>query len=169
MKKLILVFTVILSAGCVTTQVTSNKAPGFTEKIDRLYVMVRGSDSAKPFFTSFTNALSLSLKSKGIETEYYYFDPLSLDSDEDIMKKVDEFEANILMVINQTESRNVSGQWGLITTNTGGTFNIRLFEPTSDSPIWRAKLEADASFGLTESAKNASKKLIQKLEVDNLL
>ncbi|MFA0961664.1 hypothetical protein AB9P05_07645 [Roseivirga sp. BDSF3-8] len=160
---------ILLLSGCVSTNITSNKAPGYTGKIERLYIMVRGSDSAKPFFNSFNNSLSESLKSRGIETSYYYFDPLSLENEDDVMNKINEFGPNLVMMIQQTESRSTMNQYGWGSTNTGGTFDIKLLEPDSKSPVWRANLKADAQFGLTESARRSSEKLIEKLILDKLL
>lgn len=168
MKKLTLGLLIILS-GCVRTNITSNKSPDFTGKIERLYIMVRGSDGAKSFFNSFNNSLSQSLKSRGIETTYHYFDPLSLESDEDVAKKINEFGPNLLMMIQQTESRSTMNQNGWGSANTGGTFDIKLLQPDSKSPVWRANLIADASFGLSVSARRSTEKLIEKLILDKLL
>ncbi|WP_157637967.1 hypothetical protein [Flexithrix dorotheae] len=168
MSKSILVFCILLF-GCVTTNITSNKSPGFNEKIRRLYVMERGSESAKLFFSSFNNYLGQSLKNRGVKTKFHHFEPLSLESEDDILQKVNEFGPNLLMVIQQTEGRATVNQYGWGTTNTGATFDIKLFKPDSKTPVWRANLKVDASFGLSESAKGSSDKLIEKLVFDKLL
>jgi len=87
------------------------QAPDFTQKIERLYIMVRGAEEAKTFFRSFNSELILSLRERGIEAQYYYFEPLSLDSDEDILNNINKFKANIVMMINQTETRNAQGKF----------------------------------------------------------
>jgi hypothetical protein len=136
--------------------------------------MVKGTDSSKPFFETFTNELSTSLNSKDIESMVKYLDPLSLESEDDINQVISNYGANLLMVINQTESRQTVNNgfgygWGFGGTNTGGTFDVKIFQPNSKSPIWRANLKADGQFGLRTSAKKACEKLIEQLIEDSLL
>ncbi|MDN5204619.1 hypothetical protein QQ008_24720 [Fulvivirgaceae bacterium BMA10] len=170
MRKIALGFVIILS-GCISANITSNKAPDFNEKIGRLYIVVRGSDNAKHFFDSFNNYLDQSLKSKGVETSYHYFGPLSLESEEDVDNKIKEFGPKLLMTIQQTESRNTihRHETSLTTTNTGASFDIRLIRPDSKSTMWRANLSSFASYGLSGSAKSSVDKLIEKLTTDGLL
>ncbi|MEZ4797723.1 MAG: hypothetical protein R2785_11215 [Flavobacteriaceae bacterium] len=174
MKKALVFGFLFLATSCVTSKITSNKSPNFNEKISKLYVMVKGTDSAKPFFYSFTDELRASLKSKGIESTVKYIDPLSLESESDINQGINDFGANLIMIINQTESRTTVNNgygwgWGSSGTNTGGTFDVQIFQLNSKNPVWRANLKADGSFGLKSSAKLACEKLIGKLLQDSLL
>ena len=77
------------------------------------------------------------------------------------------------MMINQTESRQTINNngfgWGNTGLNTGGTFDVKIFQPDSKNPVWRANLKADGQFGLETSAKKAVEKLIEKLIEDKLL
>jgi len=173
MKKIYSIGILFLLTSCVTSKITSNKSPDFNEKITKLFIMVKGTDSAKSFFKSFTSQFSNSLSQRGIESKTHYFDPLSLESESDINKKNSSYNSNLIMIINQTESRQTINQngfgWGYGGTNTGGTFDVRIFQPNSKNPVWRGNLKADGQFGLQTSAKKATEKLIEKLIEDGLL
>ncbi|MDO9261667.1 MAG: hypothetical protein Q7U08_06980 [Flavobacteriaceae bacterium] len=162
MKKLLLIGLSLLLSNCVTTKIQSNKAYSFNEKISKLYILVRGNDDSRSFYTSFTNDFEKTLNEKGIKYQKYYYDPLSLETEKDIQTKINYFEPNLIMIVNQTESRNTVNQnafsFGSNSTNTGGTFEVKLFKPNSDNPVWRAKLQADGQFGLSTSAEKASQK-----------
>ena len=173
MKKIYSIGILLLLTSCVTSKITSNKSPDFNEKIGKLFIMVKGTDSAQSFFNSFTNQFSSSLNQRGIESQTHYFDPLSLESESDINEKISSYNPNLTMVINQTESRQTVNQngfgWGYGGTNTGGTFDVRIFQPNSKNPVWRPNLIADGQFGLETSAKKSTEKLIEKLIEDGLL
>ncbi len=168
MKKTLIIGLLFFATSCVTSKITSNKSSDFNKKIGKLYVLVKGTDSAKPFFESFTNELSASLNAKSIESEVKYLDQLSLESENEINQAISDYGGNLLMVINQTESRQtINNNYGAY--NTGGTFDVKIFQPNSENPVWRANLKADGQFGLKTSAKKACEKLIEKLIEDNLL
>ncbi|MGN7786051.1 hypothetical protein ACTJIJ_16090 [Niabella sp. 22666] len=168
MKKIIFIVSLFL-IGCVQTQIVSRKADGFTEKISKLYILVRGSDKAHPFFIAFTKSIVDDLSKRNIPSEVYYFDPLSLKTEKDLIERINTFNPNMVMHIDQTESRNTSSSYGWGSTNTGGTFDVKIFKPDSERPVWRANLQADASLGLETSAKKASQRLREKLIADGFL
>ncbi|SCY58662.1 hypothetical protein [Flavobacterium caeni] len=170
-----------LLTGCAT-KVASNKATDFTHKITKLYIVVKGTDSAEKFLRKFTENFTSHLTASGIEHAELFMDPLSLESDEDVHKKIQAFAPNLVMTISQTESRRTTnggynpgfhGGTGFAigggSSVTGGTFDIKMFTPGSTKPVWRGNLKADAQFGLASSASKANEKLIKKLIEDGLL
>lgn len=173
MRKVFLIGVLLVITSCATSKITSNKAPDFNEKITKLFIMIKGTDSAEPFFKLFENQLSNFLNIKEIESKTHYFDPLSLESENDVNEKISDYKPNLIMVINQTESRQIMNSngfgWGFGPTNIGGTFDIKIFQPNSKNLIWRGNLTADGQFGLETSAIKASDKLIKKLIEDGLL
>jgi hypothetical protein len=173
MKKIFLSVTLLVLTSCVTSKITSNKSPNFNEKIEKLFIMVKGSDSAKPFFQSFVVEFRKKLNEKNIESKSHYFSPLSLESESEIDEKISNYKPKLIMMINQTESRQTINNngfgWGNTGMNTGGTFDVKIFQPNSKNPVWRANLKADGQFGLKTSAKKAVEKLIEKLIEDKLL
>tara|TARA_R110002167_G_scaffold177533_1_gene377330 strand:- start:80 stop:619 length:540 start_codon:yes stop_codon:yes gene_type:complete len=179
MKKIYLIGILILLSSCVTSKITSNKLPGFDEKISKLFILVKGSDSSKSFFQSFVFSLRKELNEKNVELRSHYFSPLSLETENDVEIKISDFGPNLIMSINQTESRqtiNTNGfgnnafGWGFNNGyNSGGTFDVKIFQPNSKKPVWRANLKADGQMGLEGAAEKAVEKLIEKLIEDKLL
>jgi|TARA_B110000977_G_scaffold84987_1_gene113487 hypothetical protein len=173
MKKIFLSVILLVLTSCVTSKITSNKSPNFNEKIEKLFIMVKGSDSTKPFFQSFVVEFRKNLNEKNIESKSHYFSPLSLESENEIDEKISNYNPKLIMMINQTESRQTINNngfgWGNTGLNTGGTFDVKIFQPDSKNPVWRANLKADGQFGLETSAKKAVEKLIEKLIEDKLL
>jgi hypothetical protein len=178
MKKIFLIGFTFTFLSCVSSKITSNKSPDFNDEINKLFIMVRGADKTKSFFQSFVVEFRRKLTEKGIESKSYYFNPLSLESEKDIEKKISLYQPNLIMMINQTESRqtinnngfgNNNFGWGYTTTNTGGTFDVKILESKSKNPVWRASLKADGQFGLQTAAKKAVERLIEKLIEDKLL
>jgi hypothetical protein len=172
MKKIVsfIVVLAFLLGSCVSSNIRSNKSPDFNEKITKLFIIGKVGEKAKYFYSALATNFVASLKEKGIEVRTFYVDPLSLDSDEDMTKRIALYDPNLVMIINQTESReNVNGFGFGGGFTIGGTFDIKMFQPNSKNPVWRANLKADSSVDLKDAAKNANKKLVEKLIEDKLL
>jgi hypothetical protein len=171
MKNIYSIVLLLLLTSCVTSKITSNKAPDFNEKITKLFIVIKVTDNAKLFFSSFTIKLIASLKERGIELKTHYLRPLSLETEDDINEKIKAYSPNLTMIISQTESRQTVSRFGFGSTGTttGGTFDVRIFQPSSKNPVWRANLSVDTSLGLETAAKRANEKLINKLTEDGLL
>ncbi|HMI06993.1 MAG TPA: hypothetical protein VK528_05580 [Flavobacterium sp.] len=189
MKKLLLIGLLLVIAGCgIKTHIDSNKSPDFSEKITKLYILVKQSDSSKPFLYPFVTNFETELTAKGIAFEEYYMDPLSLESEEDIQKKIQDYGPNTVMIISQSESRithsshtnsgfgsgfnNGYGGFGGSSsgrTISGGTFDIKIFKPAGKNPVWRANLSADTPSGIKKAVKKANEIFIEKLISDKLI
>ncbi len=178
---LIIAMFVVAVTGCAT-RISSNKAPDFTEKITKLYVTIKGSEGSSKFVKSFLTNFNAKLNEKGVAVENYYYDPLSLESDEDLQLKIENYQPNLVMVINQTESRRTINNgfsggypgsggmgWGGSAANTGATFDVKIYRPNSKTPVWRANLKVDGQFGLASTANKITEKLVKKLMDDQLL
>lgn len=171
---LLLFLAVLLFGSCVSTSIRSNKAPDFNEKITKIYLLMRGSDSANDFFFDFRNELNKYFKVKGIEMKSYAFDPLSLETEQQLMERINEYQPQVVMLVNQTEARSTSNAYygwnlGRYSTPTGGTFDVQLRGPNEEKILWRASLNTDGNFGIATTATKAAKQLYQKMEEDGLI
>ena len=108
---------------------------------------------------------------KNVPVQAHYFNTLALESEVEIDSKITNWNPNLLMVINQTESRGVVNNyiWTKQITRTGGTFDVKLFLPNTKKPVWRASITVDNETGLIAAAQKSSKKLIEKLVEDDIL
>lgn len=170
MKKLIcsivLLCTMIISMNsCASVDITSVKSPDFNKKIDKVFITMKGAEAWMPFFEIFKTNLQDKLKAKSIQTECYVFAPLSLDSENDLLAKINAYQPNIVMTINQTETSQISMRNATYT----GRFDVKMFEPLSDKPIWRANMVVYSQMDLSEGAKTSAEKLVAKLKQDKII
>ncbi|MEM6721286.1 MAG: hypothetical protein AAF611_18305 [Bacteroidota bacterium] len=169
MKKIIPLVFVLLLTSCVTSNIRSNKSPDFNEKITKLFVIGKVADNSKFFYGSLATNFVASLKDRGVEVRTYYIDPLSLEPEEDITKRIKLYNPNLIMMISQTESRVQSDGFGFVGVASGGTFDVKIFKPNSKNPSWRANLKIDTAANLENAAKKANQTLVEKLIEDGLL
>ena len=177
MRKIALTIGVVCFLMGCSTKIASNKATDFSEKITKLFIIVKGTETSQSFLDKLTENFGAHLAENGIPYQKFQMEALSLESEEDIQKKVVEFGPNLVMMISQTESRRTTnggfspgfngpgfGFGGGTSAVTGATFDIKLYRPGSQNPVWRGNLKADAQFGLASSAKKANEKMIKNLE-----
>jgi len=166
----VLLFLIVATSGCVTSSISSNKSPDFNQKITRLYLVIRSSKGAKEFSYSFKTEFLRTLSSRGIVTDYEVLDELALESDKDLTDKISNFGPQVVMVMNQTESKSNAGQtFGASHNISGGTFDIKLLLPASDKPVWRASLDAYGDSGIEAAVDKSVRNLVTKLTEDGLI
>ena len=139
----------------------------------KVFIMIKGEEQTRPFFDAFTIKFCSAIGRKGVDYRIYKFNNAYPESNNDVDEKISSYRPNLVMVINQTvasytETINSIG-WSSGGAYTGGTFNVKLFQPNVKDPVWDANLEAYASLGLEMSAKKASEKLVKKLIEDQVL
>ena len=181
-------FLVITGCGRTIVKIDSNKEPDFSGKISKLYILIKQTDNAKPFLYPFITRFETYLTSKNIAFQEYYLEQLSLETDENVQKRIDAYGPNTVMIVSQDQSRithsysnngfagsggynsvGFGGNAGNMRRITGGTFDIKLFIPKSKNPVWRASLRADSPKGIKRAVTEATEKFINKLIADNLL
>ena len=166
---LIFLFSIV-SVGCASSKITSNKAPDFNEKISKAYLLIKTSKGTKQFSYSFKTAFLHALSARGISSDYYVMDELALETDKDIDQKISKFDPQVVIVMNQTEAEiNNGNNFGTLNNISGGVFDIRIMLPASDKLIWRASLEAYGNSGIDAAVEKSVKKLIEQLTIDKLI
>ena len=175
MKLIFLTLCPILLFSCVVTHIESNKDPNFTKRIGVLHIIVRGIHSSDKYLFTMADYLSDELNKKGIKTTLERVNPLSLESDKEMMDRINKLNPDALMVINLTESRRTINRNGYNvftnenTTSNGATVDIKLFQPSSDKPFWRANCNSDSQVGQGAGGKKSAQKIIEKLIADQLI
>lgn len=104
----------------------------------------------------------------GVESTVHYFDPLSLDTEEDLVNDIKSYDPDVVMSIGQTERRTTAGYYGG-STETGATLDIKMFIPKRSSPVWRGYLKADGSFGVGTASQSSAVKIVEKLRLDGVI
>ncbi len=162
------VITTLLFQSCVSTKIESNKSPDFNQKVSKIYIKVQG--SSQKYMKQLIDYILPELKSHGIEAATYYYDPLSLDSEKDILEEIKAYNPDVVMSIGQTEKRATSNNYyGTHATVTGATLDIKIFIPGKENPVWRASLKTDSDFGVANASESSAKKIINKLKDDGII
>ncbi|RVT98055.1 hypothetical protein EOD41_18380 [Mucilaginibacter limnophilus] len=156
---LILGFMLIFQA-CGTVKISSNKQADYTKKPRKIFIM---SDCAKEG-SSFCNFLSGGLQrefiNKGIQADFYMRDPLSLDTETDINKKISSYEPDAVLLIRQT----VAGY-------SVGTYELTLIDGQTKKNVWKSEVSTESgSYGTDlDVFKKALKIVLNKLTTDEII
>lgn len=175
MKLTLLALCSVLLFSCTVTHIDSNKDPNFTKRIGVLHIIVRGSHNSDIYLFTMADYLRDELNKKGIKTTVERANPLSLESDKEMMDRINKLNPDALMVINQTEARRTINRNGFNilnngnTASSGATIDIKLFQPSSDKPVWRANCNSDSQAGQGAGGKKSAQKIIEKLIADQLI
>lgn len=159
---------ITLLANCVTTNIESDKNPDFTQKVSKIYITVKVTGSSKAYMKAFTKYMLTALKTHDVESEVHFFDPESSERAKDIVKKIKTYDPDVIMSVQQTESRMASGAHRNGTV-TGATLDIKLYLPTKNTHVWSGSLKAEGSLGLASAAQSSAKKIVQKLKSDGMI
>lgn len=167
MSRLLIVFNaaviaLLLLPGCISIE--SVKDPNFSKKIDKVFVVVKGSDDIQSFLENLCGSIVSDFSRQGIRANYHVFKTLSLESDSVIEEKINRFAPDVVMTIVQTEQSYVNG------VKSGAGFTISLYEPASDKPVWKASLETDTSgYAGVGLAGDISRRIIAQMGKDEII
>jgi hypothetical protein len=170
MKWLALTLLPFVLPGCTVTHIQSNKDPGFTKKIQVLHIVLRGSASTDVLIYTMGDNLRDELNKKGIKTTVERVNALSLETDKEFSERISKLNPDALLMINQTEARKRAGgySYSIGSYNAGATFDLKLFQPGSEKPVWRANISIDSQ-GEGAAGKKSAAKIIEKMTTDQLI
>ena len=139
MNKVGLLIITFIACSCTAT-IQSNKSKDFNKKIGKFYAVIKVADNTGNFVPKFSTALQEGLKQRGVEIEFEVIDPLALETEQDLVRRVSDSQADALLVMSQTESVTytnpntfyIGGQKA-----SGGSFDIKIFVPGNSRPVWR--------------------------------
>ncbi|RVT98054.1 hypothetical protein EOD41_18375 [Mucilaginibacter limnophilus] len=166
MKKiLLLACTVIVLClqACISANIQSNKQATYTRQPKKVYFIVNAGSESKKFTANFINSLQKALMAKGIENNGHQYDPLSLDSNEDIEKRINGYDPEALLIIKQTRVTMMNGGAG------AGVFEVGLVDKETKKQVWKGVLDVTGPFTMPETASKAVKTLMQKMQQDKLV
>lgn len=164
----LVVLLIVLLTNCVTTNIQSDKSSDFTQKISKIYITVKAVGSSKMYMKALTKYTLMELKNHDVEATVHYFDPGSSERANDILKKIKNYNPDVIMELQQTEKRMASGAHRK-GTETGATLDIKLYLPNKSVSVWSGSLKAEGSLGLASAAQSSAKKIVQKLKSDGVI
>ena len=163
MKKTFLPLLLVFLTSCATANLTSNKASWYTKKLSKTYVIANTAKQAETFTRALCKELLFLFEDNSVESDFEIRNPLSLDSEQDVEDRINEFNPDQLILIKQTSLHSTNG---LVD---GGQFEISIIEKESKKVVWKGLLDVYGQFGMEMSIKQSLKKLTEKLKQDGLL
>lgn len=173
MKKTALVLVTVLFCSCTAT-IQSNKSKDFNKKIASFYVVLKVADNSGNFVPKFSEAFQEGLKQRGVDVRFELVNPLALENDQDLIKRVSDSRVDALLTVSQVESVTYTDpnafRFGEKKAS-GGTFDLKIFVPGNSRPVWRGLMKASSGgYGnIGAVSKAGAESVIQKLIQDGMI
>ena len=158
------ILLVFLLQSCVTAKITSVKDINYTKKPARIFILVNNSNDTKTFWNESATEMVKGLKGKGVEAVSYVKSNLSLDSEGDINKKINDYNPEAVLIIRQTVT---SGSWR------GGQYELTLTVPEEmdKKNVWKCQFEPrnEGAPDIHSAARENAQVILGKLSKDKIL
>ena len=163
--------------GSCTATIKSYKPAAFHKKIERIYVVAKIAENSRGFSTKFETKFRALMSTKGIHTDFELLNLLVVDAEKDLKDRIDNSNADALMVITQTESVTYTSKNIFYSGSSAyrkaadGTFDIRMYQPNDEHPIWEGRLKVTSlGYNAIGSVANLSaKKVVENLIRDKVI
>jgi hypothetical protein len=153
---------VFICQSCSTVNIASNKQEGYNKQPKKIYVVVNCDKNTNVFCSGLVNGLKNKFTEKGIQSDSYIHDPLSLQTQEEINKKVTSYGPEAILMIQQT-----------VIGDGRGTFELTLIDGETNKPVWKSEFEisADSYTSLEDTGviNKGLKILVDKLIQDKII
>jgi hypothetical protein len=142
-------------------KIVSNKAADYNKKPKKIFVLTTYSKDGKAAGDEFSFALQQQFKLKNIACTGYEHDELSLDTEEDINKKISAYAPEGILSITQTGTDYNSGD---------GIFLLTLIDAQTKKSVWKSIINVSVS-GIYHngSLPITVNSVVKKLIVDGLI
>ena len=158
----VLLLTVVLQS-CSSARIVSNKDGNYTKKLKKVYVIVSSAKNVSHFDDRLLTALTDQIKLKGIFADGFARNPLSLETEEDINRKINKYDPDALLLIKQTQITYINGGAG------GGTFEITLIDKETKKNVWKSTLNLQGAWYEDGTIDTMVAKLLAQMEQDQLI
>lgn len=169
MKKsiyLIAVAMLVFSACMSTHWVASNKATDYTGQPQKIFFRIEVAQ-ADPFWgAQFVKALETelarSLQAQQVTASYTAFNPVSLETAEDVKKAIEAFAPDAILTITKTVPYNDES---LQVNN----LDIKMINITQDKILWRGSLNCSGLWVGSKGGTQCAKAIVNRLSKDGLV
>jgi hypothetical protein len=153
---------------CVSSRVDSNKRSDFTQQEKRIFITGKGTAGAKDYMKWFSKSLLEGLKAKGVDCVFYYYDPLALETDEEVLKMINDYHPDAVLNIQQSEATVTATGW-VGSRQSEAIFVAQMFIPNQKNPVWKAQMGVASDIDLSLAGKQSAKRLIIQLKKDAII
>jgi len=152
-----------MSQSCSTVNITSNKQQDYHKQLKKIYIVINYEKGTSTFCNGLLNGLKNKLKEKGVQVESRSRDQLSLETEDELAKRVDAFNPEAVLMIQQTLTGGESQS----------TFELTLIDKETKKRVWKALFDitADSYSSIQDDgAINKSvKAILEKLTQDKII
>jgi hypothetical protein len=157
----VLIF-LLISQSCSTVNIASNKQQGYNKQPKKIYIVINCDKTTNVFCSGLVNRLKSKFTEKDIQSESYVKDPLSLESEEELTKKISSYSPEAVLMIQQT-----------VTGGSRCTFELTLIDGETKKHVWKSELDvsADSYASLEDEGviNKGLKALLDKLIQDKII
>lgn len=166
MRKIIYLFLATVLAflfqSCATVNMASNKSESYNKQPKKIYIVVNFNKDHKIFCNGLIAGLKNDFTQKGIQSDSYMHDALSLASDEDINKKANDYNPEAVLLIQQT-----------LTGGGRATFELTLIDSETKKRVWKGAFEVSTdTYSSMEGEGTINKSvntIVEKLAQDKII
>lgn len=163
------IFTLLFS-GCVTSNVSFNNNPDYHTKIKSAFVEVKDVKIQK-FLNGLGQSLIDTLKNSDVSIKLLVNDALSLNSEKDIQKQVQDFHPDVIIILERVDTKMGHSRYGYYYD--GGTYLMSIVLPETNKIVWKSSIstskEQSNISGLNTVISQTIGKIIAKMKIDQLL
>ncbi|WP_073400767.1 hypothetical protein [Mucilaginibacter sp. OK098] len=162
-SKPFLLLIIILLQSCISTKIASNKGTDYIKQPKKIFILMNNAKETNEFCSFLLAKLKRKLLEKGVQSDSYRRNPLSLETEKDIDSKINSYAPEALMVIQQKIIHYTNGRVD------GGTIEISLIDSETKKTVWKSEFEFYAMFRMTDAVDKSIKKIVNKLIEDKLI
>ncbi len=166
MKRITYLFSVTVLAfliqSCATINMASNKSESYNKQPKKIYIVANFNKDDRTFCNGLVAGLKNNFTQKGIQSDSYMHDALSLESDEDINKKANDYNPEAVLLIQQT-----------LTGGGRATFELTLIDSATKKHVWKGAFEVStdtySSMEGDGTINRSVKTIVEKLAQDKII
>ena len=160
----------MLFSGCVTSNVSFNNNPDYNKKMKTVFFEVKDVKIGK-FLDGLGQSLITNLENQGVTVKLSVNDALSLNSEKDIQKKIEDYQPDVIIILERANTSLGHSKSGYFYN--GGTYLMSIVLPENNKIIWKASIstsgEQGSLGGVDAAVKQTVEQIISKMKTDQLL
>lgn len=165
----------LVSSGCVTAKIESQRDDSFEKEITRVYVYSSLRMDDQELAEAFSLAIESELGLQGIAAQPQVKDPLALDEEDMVTGEVATFAPTVILELTQTEASSVQTSHGPgmgFTQSDRAVYDASLYDAVTRKRVWRAQVSTSRDAFMTTqdaAASKLAKKIVAQLVEDGLI
>lgn len=167
-RVIILMALALLLAGCASTQVQTRVAEGFSQPVERFYLVAKVAGNWDEASTSMLEEALQAKLNPCVEMATHVISPLALDPDA-YLGEMERFGTSHVLLLEQTMEKTLSQGW-MGDSPRGFVFDARLVDLATEDVLWRANLDSGGNAGFRgEYIYSMAETLVEAMKKDGVI